>query len=209
MIFKSKRGLVLYTSIILISLGCLFPLFTIAQEGTYNLKHRTYIYCTHDMGEVDRYEWSFSTSPSIQILVLALDRSEFDAFYNFFLSDYTAILNKGADQAFSGEGTWQPPYQDTWYILYINTDFEDSTSITIEEGVEQGYYFWDIYGLIIIVGSLGGVIGSAVLIAVVFHYKKKQGIKYCTVCGSKLKGDFCSNCGTKKIKDQPQEQIEK
>lgn len=63
------------------------------------------------MGEVDRYEWSFSTSPSIQILVLALDRSEYGAFYNYFLSDYTAILNKGADQVFSGEGTWQPPYQ--------------------------------------------------------------------------------------------------
>lgn len=206
--FKNKHGLVLYASIILISLGCLFPLLTVAEEETYNLNARTYIYYTHEMGEVDSYEWSFSTSPSIVILVLALDSSEYDAFYNYFLSEYTAILNKGADQDSSGEGTWQPPYQDTWYILYINTDFEDSTSITIEEGVQQGYYFWEIYGLIIIVGSLGGVIGSAVLIAVVFHYKKKQGIKHCTICGSKLKGDFCSKCGTKKFKDQPQEQIE-
>jgi len=210
MIFKNKHGLVLYTSIILISLGCLFPLLTIAQEGTYNLDHWTYIDCTHNMGEVDRYEWSFSTSPSIRILVLALDRSEFDAFYNHFVSEYTAILNKEADQGFSGEGTWQPPYQDTWYILYINIDYDEgSTVITIEDSVEQGYYFWEIYGLIIIVGSLVGAIGSAVLIAVVFHYKKKQGIKYCTICGNKLKGDFCSNCGTKKFKDQPQEQIEK
>ena len=209
MIFKNKYRLVLYTSLILIFSICLFPLLTIAQEGTYNLEHRTYIYYTHEMGEVDRYEWSFSTSPSIQILVLALDHSEYDAFYNYFLSDYTAILNKEADQVFSGEGTWQPPYQDMWYILYINIDSEDSTVITIEEGVEQGYYFWDIYGLNIIVGSLGGVIGTVVLIAVVFHYKKKKGIKYCTICGSKMKGDFCSNCGTKKFNDQPQEQIEK
>lgn len=158
----------------LISLGCLFPLFTVAEGSTYNLDHHTYIPCIHEMGVADRYKWSFSTSPSIKILVLALDHSEYDAFYNQYFSEFTAILNRRVDQDFSGEGTWQPPYQDTWYILYINTDLDDSTFITIEEGVELGYYFWDTYGFIIIIGSLGGV-GIIGIIRVIVVNKKKQG----------------------------------
>ena len=172
------------------------------------------------MGNFDCYVWEF-TSSTEEILVLALTKRQYDAFYNIFLSEYTAILNKHS--GFHDSGRWRPPSSNTWHFLYINRGYS-TTSLTINDNVQINYYFpW----IPLIVGLIIGV--PLLAVAIYFTYKKvkqrkeslirppepstklpmptpaiqsyqqsQQSTKFefCPKCGTKVTiGKFCTNCG--------------
>ena len=195
---KKKNPICIAFLFMIFSLSSL-TLFTIAQE-TRQLDTRTYWGHTFNMGNYDRYVWSFSSSAS-DILVLALTQHEYDAFYNHYLSDYSAILNRQDSREASG--TWRPHSQDKWYILYINVGYV-TTTLTIEDRVDRIYYF----PMIPVIISLSIIIPVILLSIFLILHKKKQKridktkpIQYCTKCGtqSNSTNEYCENCGSKII----------
>jgi hypothetical protein len=150
------------------------------------------------MGDFDLYIWSF-TSSSEDILVLALTQEEYDAFYNQYLSDYSAFLNKrdGRDDS----GRWRPHRKSNWHILYINTG-NGNTQLTINDRVQMNVYFpW----IPIILGI--GIPSLICIGATIYIYRRKKRGKindtekkerYCTKCGTQSNSinKFCEECGT-------------
>ena len=202
-----KKHVILSFLLILSILMFIIP----TKAQTYDLDPLTYIDRTHQMDHYDLYTWSFSSTAS-EIMVVALDQAEYDAFSTPYQS-FTAILNRY--RLWNDGGDWRPPHSDTWHILYFNVG-DSITSITINDEVSYNHFKEkeEFPWIPVLIGvNIGAVAGIAGIVGFYLYKKKRRmeqipmkKLKYCPEsvfcmnCGVELKNpnqQYCIHCGRK------------
>ncbi|MFX1316100.1 MAG: hypothetical protein ACFE9T_09575 [Promethearchaeota archaeon] len=132
------------------------------------------VYIAESMGTNDAFIWEFESNDSL-IGSIVMNSAQFSDFINFIDFQWTAIL---CDGGFSDSGIWRPPYNDQWYILFINIG-SYTTYLTIEVFLEIDYYSKDIPPISLIIGFVGffTIIGIGGLIIAILKLKNKRSIE--------------------------------
>ncbi len=120
----------------------------------FEIQEDTYIHHAFEMGEFDEFQWKL-TSKRSSFTVVVLSDSQYEQHASLvFLYMWAGVkfyTEKLSDYSRSSEGTWQPPEEDTWHVLYINS--ASSTYVSIEDQVVYGKYFpWGV--IVAIVASI-------------------------------------------------------
>ena len=87
-------------------------------------------------------QWSFDTDKSyIDITVYAMDKDNYALITVGGYSYYT-LSHGNRDQ---DDGSWTPPYSDTWYIVFINWDSNKEGTVLTYDAQFDPSDFWDFF----------------------------------------------------------------
>lgn len=231
-----KTILILILVLIMFISFSIFSLIPINSDNIYhqndNLKLNSeasigyggyaYFYTVAD--EEDRFDWEFDGSNNyVGITVYAMTDAEFSKFQNL-LTFYAYTLSDGS--YIRDSGTFKPRSDDTWYIVFLNSDSDmQTTYLTYDVDLVRGNnWFESFLGPIIVIIIIGSIIGIGAVMWKKSKEKKEGGIinedridnkealksgtkpltttkydlKYCTQCGNPQEkiAKFCEKCGT-------------
>lgn len=199
------------------------PIVSLTQAKTFSgsesLDFLEYLYVWDESKKDETITWSFQGSNNyVGIYVMAMDSDDFDYFdYGFSLFYYE--LSDGGYYIHSG--TFNVPYDETWYIVFLNDDLDiESTYLDYEVSFNHSSSIGLIVGIVV-----GAIVGLAIVAGIIISINRKKSkgepiqqpiqqptqetqdveqtstvdsnVKFCVSCGSKsnVSVAFCENCG--------------
>ena len=123
---------------ILFLLGIIFFAIPIrADNWEGGLENGEYAYHYENFGNNDRFFYNFGTQPpnsNFRISVLIFNETEF----NIFSTSNESYECYELDCDWQGSGSWRAPYEDEWYMVYLNVG--EHTYLTLLDGIQYDYY---------------------------------------------------------------------